>query len=212
MNYTREVFTSKDEWLHHRKIGGSSAASIIGVSPYQTKLQLYEKIVCGAKEHKDNERTKYGRSCEGLLRLMFELDNPKLKVITPLEYELYTRKDKSYMTATIDGTIVRDNGTKGILEIKTHLVTSKEDAELWNKEIPPLHYYIQCLHYLLVLDDYEFFTLYAKIDYKDYSIIKSWTIERSAVKKDLEILEKLEDEFWNENILKEIVPTIKIKF
>ena len=79
---------------------------------------------------------------------------------------MYRRIDKPYMTATLDGKLVEiATGRKGILEIKTREIKNREDAENWQNGKIPDNYYIQCLHYLSVLNDHEFAILVAKLNF-----------------------------------------------
>ena len=225
--YTKETFKTKDEWLKARGFGGSSASAIMGVNPYMSKLELYRAIVM-PNDHplvKENESMKYGTKCEPLIRKIFTYDfEEKYRVRAPIGYEMYRRVDKTYMTATLDGILVEKfTNRKGILEIKTHDIRNKKDKQNWSKHIPD-NYYVQVLHYLLVMNDFEFAVLTAKLRIYDYfnaegkellkTEICNYYIDRhdEQVKRDLELLEKKETEFWENNIQKKIMPTLKFKF
>lgn len=226
-NYTREIFKTKEEWLKHRGLGGSSASAILGKNPYMSKLELYRAIVMPNKNPliKQNESMYYGTRCEPLIRNLFAYDHDDLyRVHTPKKYEMYRRIDKPYMTATLDG-VLTEKGTqkKGILEVKTHDVRNRKDEEEWKDHIPE-NYYIQVLHYLLVMNDCEYVVLTAKLKFYDYfnadgkkltkTEIRYYYIDRNDehIQKDLAFLEKKETEFWEENVQKKVMPTLKFKF
>ena len=224
-NYTREDYKDKSIWLNHRGFGGSSASAILNKNPYMSKLELYKSCISANKSKKkdsSNEATIYGTKCEPLIRKMFALDYPQYKVHSPKEYEMYRRIDKPYLTATLDG-ILTDKITKekGILEIKTHDIRNREDDENWKVKLPD-NYYIQVLHYLLVMNDFKFVILCAKLRYFDYhnkngkkllrQEIRYYYIDRKEVEKDLEYLEQKETEFYEENIVKRIIPKVEIEF
>lgn len=226
-NYTIETFKSKEDWLKHRGLGGSSASAILGKNPYMSKLELYRAIVMPNKHRipKQNENLNYGTKCEPLLRKLFSLDfRDKYIVHTPKNNEMYRRIDKPYMTATTDS-ILREKKTKrkGVLEIKTHDIRNRKDEQEWHDHLPD-NYYIQVLHYLLVLNDCDFAVVTAKLKFYDYfdpkgkklvkSEIRNYYIDRNdeQIQKDLAYLEKKETEFWEENVLKKVMPTLKFKF
>ena len=225
--YVKETFKSKAEWLKARGFGGSSASAILGKNPYMSALELYRAIVMPNKHPliKENESMYYGTQCEPLIRKLFAFDfEDRYKVHTPRNNEMYRRIDKPYLTATLDG-ILTDKTTskKGVLEIKTHDIRNKKDEENWSQHIPD-NYYIQVLHYLTVMNDFEFGILVAKLRFFDYfdddgkKLLKTemryYFIDRNdpQVKRDIEFLEKKETDFWENNIQKKVMPTLKLKF
>lgn len=223
--YKKETFKTKEEWLKARGFGGSSASAILGKNPYMSKLELYRAIVM-PNEHplvKSNESMNYGTKCEPLIRKLFAYDfKEQYRVHTPQSNEMYRRIDKPYMTATLDGILTeKHTGRKGVLEIKTHDIRNRKDEMQWSEHIPD-NYYIQVMHYLMVMNDFDFVVLTAKLRFYDYfnadgkkllrSEVRYYYIERSEVLKELEILEKKETEFWEYNITKKVMPRLEIKF
>ena len=189
-----------------------------------SKIDLYKYIVQpqGKKIAKQNESMTYGIKCESLIRKEFILDfQDKYRVHTPKEHEMYRRVDKPYLTATLDGILVdKKTGEKGILEIKTHDIKNRADALMWKDRLPE-NYYIQIMHYLMVMNDYQFVVLVAKLRYFDYfnedgkKLLKSETIyhfiDRKEVSDQIVKLEKAETDFWENNIKKKIIPAINIE-
>lgn len=225
--YKKETFNSKEEWLKKRGFGGSTASAILGKNPYMTALELYRAIVMPNKNplYQTNEAMSYGTKCEPLIRKLFAYDfDNKYAVHTPRNNEMYRRIDKTYLTATLDGILTeRKTGKKGILEVKTHDIRNKADNEKWSDHIPD-NYYIQVLHYLMVMNDFEFAILTAKLRFYDYynsdgkkllrTEIRYYYIDRmdENVAKDIAFLEKKETEFWEENVVKKKLPKVEIKF
>ena len=174
-NYRKETFSSRAEWLSARGIGGSSASAIVGQSPWMNALGLYNSIVFSKEgereEREDSPAMRYGRDAEDLVRRVFALDGANLgkwRVVGPgRKHAMYRRKDKPWMTATVDG-LVYEDGRKGILEIKTHDIRNATDAAKWAGNELPQNYYVQVLHYLNVLNDCSFAVLVAKLRYFDY--------------------------------------------
>lgn len=225
--YKKEIYKTKEEWLDARGFGGSSASAILGFNPWMTILDLYKAIVSKKKENsttdQSNESMQYGTRCESIVRDLYSLDyESTYKVHKPYKFEMYRRIDKPYLTATPDGLLLsKVDGKKLIWECKTHDIKNRTDDEMWANSIPQ-NYFIQCLHYLVVMQDYDGVILNAKLRYFNYynsdgkkllyQKIIYHTIWRSEVLDQIEYLEKKETEFWENNIQKKIMPQIIIKF
>ena len=136
---------------------------------------------------------------------------------------MFCRYDKPWMTATLDGTLIHKiSKKKFILEIKTHDIRNKKDDEMWQVTIP-VNYFIQVIHYLNVMNDYDGAILCARLRFFDYynedgkKLLKTETryyyIDRKdeEVQKQMIALEKVETKFWEENVLKRIPPKTTIK-
>lgn len=221
--YTKEKFKSKNDWLSARGLGGTSASVIMGKNPYMTKLELFKSITRKSKKDSPtNDSMIYGTTAEPIIRKLFAIDFPEYRVISPKNYEMYRRVDKPYLTATIDGKLIeKETKKKGILEIKTHDIKNSFDEQNWNFAIPD-NYYIQCLHYLMVLRDFDFVILCAKLKYFDYKTeggrkltrqeIRYYYIDRKEKEKEISLLENEETKFYEQNVLKNVIPIEKIKF
>ena len=224
-NYTIETFKSREEWLNARGLGGSSASAILGKNPHMSALELYKAIVMPNKHkiEKPNENMAYGIKCEPIIRRLYAIDfKDKYIVKKPRNFQMYRRKDKPYMTATLDSDLVeRKTKRLGIHEIKTHDIRNRKDEEEWRDHLPD-NYFIQVLHYFLVRNDAQFAEVTAKLNFYDFfdpdgkKLIKTETryyhIEREDVVKQLDYLESKETDFWENNVMKKIMPTMKFKF
>lgn len=181
-NFTTEHYKDKFSWLDKRGIGGSSAATILGLNHWASPIELWadiRKCITFEKlskediqrQQNDNEATVRGTMNEPLIRKMFALDfKDRYKVIEPKCFTMYRMKDKPYITATLDGLLIdKTTGKKGVLEIKTHdSYTEKDYQEYWSNKLPD-NYYCQILHYLLVRNDCDFAILVAKIRHMKYN-------------------------------------------
>ena len=179
--YKAMKFKSREEWLKHRGIGGSSAGAVLGVSKRNRPIDVrYHFKSKGADSSKDNQTGSqiYGTEVEDLIRQIVKLNlkNYGIKVLEPEQNIMYFDKTYKYLTATIDGQLIVEDesknlwglkGKKGILEIKSHIVKNREDLEEWEGRLPQ-NYLSQVLHYLMVLNDYDFAVLVAKLQYFDY--------------------------------------------
>lgn len=197
----RLILKDREEWLENRtRIGGSDAASIVGLNPYKTNVDLWlEKT--GRKKPEDisaKSYVQYGINAEEHLRELFKLDFPEYKV-EYFENNLFQNDNYPFAHASLDGELEDINGRKGILEIKTTNILQSMQKEKWKDKIPD-NYYTQILHYLLVTD-YEFAILKAQLksefNGEIYIKTKHYKIERNEVLEDLEYLKNEEYKFYS---------------
>ena len=232
--YTKEKFKTKEEWLSARGFGGSSASALLDLNPHQTKMDIYLSSI-NPMDRKDksgnNATTKYGHDCESLIANIVKLNLAGKYDVQPTKgYVMYRRKDKPYITATLDGTILELYEVEGtevcdkyVLEIKTHIVQNKADYDEWKSGKLPMNYLIQCIHYMMCLVDFKGVLLVAKLMWLDYDtglprtakdgtgeeLLYYW-IERKDYLKDIEYLEQVETDFQINHIEKRIPPDIDL--
>ena len=190
---------SRDEWLKARKgIGGSDAASIVGMNPWRDNVELWE-IKTGRREQEDiseKPAVKYGTEAEEHLRELFKLDYPHFNV-NYVDNNMWKNTKMPWAHASLDGWLTDQNGRKGILEIKTTTIQRSSQKEKWQEQIPQ-NYYIQLLHYLLVTE-FEFAILKAQLKFEIENDLfiqtKHYHIERQEVSEDLIFLKDAERDF-----------------
>lgn len=206
-NYKKEIYTTREEWLKNRGIGGSDAAAILGKSPWLSKEKVKKRLLePNSYEEKKNSRMVEGTLKEPLIRQMFVL-NTGYKVTEPPKnkYWLFRRKDEPMLTCTPDGLYDDYDGMYG-LEIKDVALYKREAMDNWESGIIPDQYYIQILHYMVVLNDIVGVTLLPHLMYfvknedinkwvYEHSEFRKYIILREDVKEDLEYLEKQELDF-----------------
>ena len=180
-----------EAWLKNRRkyLGGSDIACILGLNPWRTNVQLYreKKGIVEPDDLSDNPLVQYGTKAEEHIRALFALDHQDLNV----EYipnNSWRNSDFPFAAASLDGWTTDENGRKGILEIKTATITSKQQALKWKDAIPD-NYYCQVLFYLGVTE-FDYVDLRANLKYeypdKPISIItRDYHIERSEVEEDI---------------------------
>lgn len=188
-------------------IGGSEAAAVLGMSNYMTNVQFW-KILTGRKKRSFTETsfTLYGKAAEAPLIDLFLLDNPQYNLVEPVQPakwgkygHQFIHPDYPFLFGTVDG-VLEKKGIKGILEIKTSLISSRLQRELWINKIPQ-HYYIQILHYLLVTGfDYAILKAQLKSTWNGELTLetKQYHIERGAVQCDIDHLLEKELKFWKQ--------------
>lgn len=195
------VLDSREEWLKARgqHIGGSEAASVLGLNPYQTNTDLW-RIKTGQRAAEDisaKPYVRYGHDAEPLLRELFKLDFPELEV-GYTENNLFVNSRYPWAHASLDGWLRDREGRTGILEIKTTEILQSMQREKWNKQVPD-NYYVQLLHYMLVLEaDFAILKAQLKYDFDGniYLGTRHYYFDCVDVEEDLRILEAHEREFW----------------
>lgn len=184
---------SREAWLKQRTgyIGGSEAACIIGMNPYQSNVDLWE-IKTGRKKPENISSVpsvKYGTEAESLLRELFKLDYPQYKV-DYCENNMWLNSDYPFAHASLDGWITDKTGRRGIWECKTTTIQSPSQKMKWENRIPD-NYYCQVLWYLAVTG-FDFAVLKAQLRwlYDDdvLCVTKHYHIERVDVEDDIQML------------------------
>lgn len=185
---------NKEEWYKLRElgIGGSDASIILNENPYKTKLELFEEKSkrINAEDLSNNKSVQKGVLLEPLIRQMFAIENKETYEVLE-DDNTYFSIEYPFMLANVDGLLINKATTEVIgLEIKTARVT-----KIW-KEIP-LHYYIQCQHYMAVLGLKKFILVaYFTTGYNNE--IRQYEIERSD--NDIKYIIECEKIFYNDLI------------
>lgn len=193
---------SRDEWLQARgkRIGGSEASAVVGLNPYMSNTDLWS-IKTGRREAEDisdKPYIRYGHDAEPLLRELFKLDFPDYKV-GYVDNNLFLNSRYPWAHASLDGWLQDPEGRTGILEIKTTEILQSMQKEKWKDRIPD-NYYLQVLHYMMVMEaDFACLKAQLKYDYDGdiYLQIRHYWIERQDVENDIRILSEKEEEFWH---------------
>lgn len=206
-------FKDRDSWLKGRNkyqgIGASEAATIVGASRWMTPTELWQ-IKTGQREPKDlsdNEFVRYGTEAEEHIRQLFLLKHEEYK-LTYRPYDFVYQKERPWLRATLDGELEYENGEKGILEVKTHMVKNKSDFAQWKDRIPD-YYLIQIVHQFLATD-FEFSYLTAELIFQDFSSqIRTYYYLKSDLRDDMEWLLEEEEKFWK-SVQNKQTPNVKL--
>ena len=183
----------KESWLKYRKqgIGGSDAGAVCGLNPYRTAIQVYYDKTSDLIEDVDNEAMRQGRELEEYVARRFcEASGKKVRRANAMFYD----EKNSFMLADVDRMIVGENAG---LECKT---ASPYSEEKWRDDKIPLSYQLQCYHYMSVCnaDAWYIAVLIYGRDFKYYRIERDDEV--------IENLIRIEKEFWNEYVLKQVIP------
>ena len=183
----------KKEWLGYRKrgIGGSDAGAVCGLNPYCTAMQVYHDKISDAIEEIDNEAMRQGREFEGYVaRRFMEAAGKKVRRANSMYYS----EMHPFMLADVDRMVVGENAG---LECKT---ASPYLSEHWKDGKIPLHYQIQCLHYMYVCNA-DVWYIAVLIYGREF---KYYRIERDD--EMLADLVQIEQDFWENHVMKRILP------
>lgn len=137
---------SKEEWLRYRKqgIGGSDVAAILGISKWNSAIQLWMDKTNQTNEPVEvNEAMEWGTILESVIRDHFAMVTGK----TVMEVKaMLQHPEHPFMLADVDGVTTDDDGNPAILEIKT---ASEYKRDEWSEGVPT-YYQTQCQHYLCI--------------------------------------------------------------
>lgn len=134
---------SQLEWLQLRKtgIGGSDAGAICGLNPYSSAMKVFRDKVGDTEDEQDNEAIRIGHDLEQYVAERF-MEATGLKVRR--SNYMYRSKEHPFMIADVDRLVI---GEDAGLECKT---ASAYNADKWADGNIPLHYMMQCYHYMAV--------------------------------------------------------------
>lgn len=213
MSLSRISAKDRDEWLKLRLsqgIGGSEAAACVGLSPWKTPLELWKEKtgVISEKDLSDKESVSRGVRLEPALRELYRALHPEYNV-EYYKYDLLFQSERPWLFATLDGEIVTEDGTRGILEIKTSEPANAAKWQEWADGIPQ-HYYCQCLHQLLATG-YAFAVLFAAlIDARGTISLRQYEIYPNEHSDDMEWLLNREKAFYEHCAAKTLPPQVLI--
>ncbi|MCI8891569.1 MAG: endonuclease [Eubacterium sp.] len=133
----------REEWLRLRKIGigGSDAGAVCGMNPYSSPAKVFQDKVSDAVSELDSEAVRQGNDLEDYVARRF-MEATGLKVRR--SNYLYRSAEHPFMVADVDRLVV---GEDAGLECKT---ASAYSAGQWKDGNIPLHYILQCMHYMIV--------------------------------------------------------------
>ena len=184
---------SREEWLKLRKsgIGGSDAGAICGLNPYASPMSVYRDKTCEDLSDLDSESMRQGRDLEDYVARRF-VEATGLKVRR--SNMMYRSDAHPFMIADVDRLIV---GEGAGLECKT---ASAYNADKWKDGEVPLHYLMQCCHYMAVTGRRAWYIAV---------VILGQEFKYARIDRDRDLITKLiaiEEAFWNNHVLPRVIP------
>jgi putative phage-type endonuclease len=154
-------------WHEARKsrIGGSEVGAIVGASRYESAYSLWAKKLGLIESDKtENEFMYWGKALEPVVIDRFEQDHPELTVYR--DVGSWVHKDREYHLANPDAIYQREDGSYGILEIKT-----ARYADDWADGVPQ-YYMTQVQWYLACFGFSEAYVgvLFSGSDYREFAV------------------------------------------
>jgi len=184
----------QEEWLRIRKnyLTGSDIGAVCGMNPYKRAMQVYLDKTSPEIEVVDNESMRLGRDLEDYVAGRFtEATGKKVR----RSNAMYVHDQYSFMMANIDRLVI---GERAGLECKT---ASPYQAERWKDGKIPEWYYLQCQHYMKVLE-MDGWYLAVLIYGKGFQYI--------YLPRDEELLDHLveiEKDFWENHVQAKVMPS-----
>lgn len=180
-------------------IGGSEASIILGINPWQSRLELYHKKVnriIPDDNDKSNIIFDIGHALEPVIAKYYTKMTNRVIESRPQK----THPEYPFITGNIDREIVKSERLNpGILEIKT------KGAHInWHDQDIPPYYIVQLQQYLAVYG-YSWGS-FAVLD------LEKREISITDVERDESLINYIieeEKQFWNYNILQKIPPEIE---
>ena len=184
---------SRAEWLEMRRrgIGGSDAATIVGLNPWSSRLELYADKKGLTPEKEDSEAMRQGRDLEDYVATRWmEATGKKVR----RENHILYNDQYPWAFANVDRVVI---GEKALLECKTTSVYNKADFAAGN--IPDT-YYTQCMHYMAVTGYERAYLAVLVLN----SAFYTFTIERNE--DEIAALMDAEKTFWTDFVQAGVEP------
>lgn len=187
LNMTRE------EWLAHRRssIGGSDAATIVGLNPWGSPYELWADKLGRIPPKEENEAMRIGHDLEQYVAERFtEAAGKRVR----RENHILRNTAYPFAHANVDRLIV---GEKAGLECKT---TSVLNMRKFKDGDFPANYYVQCQHYMMVTG-YDTWYLAVLVLGREFL----W-FEIKRNEEDIAALIEAEETFWGYVVKQEAPP------
>ena len=184
---------TQKEWLQLRKtgIGGSDAGAVCGLHPYSSAMKVFRDKTSETVEETDSEAVRIGHDLEAYVAKRF-MEATGLKVRR--SNYMYRSKEHPFMIADVDRLVA---GEDAGLECKT---ASAYSADKWADGNIPLHYMMQCYHYMAVTGKRVWY-IAAVILGREFTYRK--LVWDEAV---ISNLTAIEEEFWHNHVLTGQIP------
>ena len=181
------------EWLALRKtgIGGSDAGAVCGLNPYSSPMKVFHDKTSKEIRELDSEAVRQGHDLEDYVALRF-MEATGLKVRR--SNYMYRSTEYPFMIADVDRLVV---GEDAGLECKT---ASAYNADKWKDGDIPLHYIMQCYHYMAVTGKRTWYIAAVILGQKFVYRKMVWNDELIAE------LTAVEKDFWENHVTVGVIP------
>lgn len=200
MSRTRVSYKNREEWMEGRAqgIGASEVATVLGLNPWETPLQLWRRKLGIDPPKAENFAMKAGHYLEDAVS-KFYADATGVQIIKSSKDDfMFVNTQKPFLRVSPDRTfwrpgVVHNEANKNLLECKT--TQMEVDAQE-----PPQHWFCQ-LQYQLGVAELEqgalaWLTMGRTFGYRDFTFDKEffdWMVEEV-------------EKFWTDNIVGRVEP------
>ena len=208
-----EPLLDEKTWLKYRRlgIGGSDTSSILGISPWRSRKELWDDKVGNEPYVKKNFNAiskDIGHMAEPYIRyqivpyLLRRMGIKNFKVDEDSRMFRHGNPEYSFALADVDG-ILSIDGKLGGLELKTTSYRNKDTIEEWKNGIVPPYYMTQVRHYMAVMDlDFFYICCVWGLNPLDEAVIIK--IDRDMT-LEAELMDA-EKDFWDNYVVKKVEP------
>ena len=188
---TKDMPREKCLELRKQGIGGSDAGAVCGVNPYSSPMKVFQDKTSGETEEIDNEAVRQGNDLEDYVAQRFmEATGKKVR----RSNVMYCHEEYPFMLADVDRLVI---GEDAGLECKT---VSAYNEDKWKNGEIPLHYILQCYHYMAVTGKRVWY-LAAVILGREF-ICKKLVWDDELIGSLIEA----EKSFWYNNVVPDVMP------
>lgn len=120
------TFASREEWLAARNggIGASEVATVVGLNPFETPLELWRRKVGIDPPKDDNAAMRRGRFCEDAVARWWSEETGREVIRSSSTDFMFVDRERDFLRVSPDRTYwlpecARNDDNKGILECKT---------------------------------------------------------------------------------------------
>jgi putative phage-type endonuclease len=207
-------FHSDDEWHEVRKktIGGSEVGTLLGLNPYETKLDLYKKKQPEFKPQPPNANMRKGTALEKYVMENYVTDFFKnLGYFVEKPELIFVRSGTPWLAANLDGLAVPDVKTSSKTNIVAEIKYVSEWGEVnWDQTeeyagVPP-YYYAQVQMYMYMVNAEQAY-IFALFD-------SSWEVKPFHIKRNEAFIHNMLKEaenFYNIHLVLNIPPKPSVK-
>ena len=194
MKYRKSPDNYKD-WLQDRSdnpsIGASASASILGLNPWHSEVDLWDDLVNGIKPQDDNLAMWLGREMEPIIKKLF-MDKTGLKVLN--DNKIRIDEEHHFLTTNLDGVVV---GEGVPVEYKT-------TGAPWDGDIPD-HYFVQIQHQMMVTESPYIYFVSLSMGRRKELIIEKYERNDEFI---TDMRSSLVN-FWNNHVVTKVPPEPK---
>lgn len=190
------MLTAEQQAVRNTGIGASEIAAIVGLSPYESVLDVYLRKIGEAPDRADTPHMRWGRLLESVIADRYAEEY----CVDLVDGETARHPEHAFMVATPDR--IWKDGSR-LVEIKNVSARrAHEWGEPWTSQIPE-RYYLQVLWQMAVTgtECVDVVALIGGHDLRVYTAERDPTLESWLV--------DIGREFWNDHVLARVEPAVE---